>query len=233
VETLSFGTTNERLVRAALFMLLVDVFAIMFLWDGYVGYRTENAAQLVELLGLTETKSLAVNARVTLAGASEFASETPGELTTAAIVDAFGPPTLEHRGSTYYVGPGGWMRMTPQGSRGARAEWTDAKHSESDQAWQRYLGYALALVSFYATYGFMKTAATRITLTNDGLRVFGRKPVAWEAVIGIERDASGAFAVSVTGSQPILIDEYSYKGLNQILATICERKGFANPVGDQ
>lgn len=214
-------------------MLLVDVFALMFLWDGFTGYRTENAAQLVELLGLTETTSLAVNARVTRTDASKFASKTPGELTLAAGIDAFGPPTLEHKGSTYFVGPGGWMSITQEGASGPRAEWTDAKHTESDQAWQRYLGYALALLSLYATYGFMMTVATRITLTNDGLRVFGRKPVAWEAVTGIDRDESGAFSVDVTGSNPIVIDEYTYKGAKQLVAAICEHEGLASPVGEE
>jgi hypothetical protein len=233
VETRSFGTTTERLVRAALFMMLVDVFALMFLWDGYVGYQADNAAQLVELLGMTDAQSPPVNPRVTKDKGVELAATLGGDLTATSIENAFGPSSLKHGDAEYYVGPGGWLSVTRRGEKVTQVDWTDGKHTVSDQAWQRYIGYVLALVSLYATFGFMKTASSRITLGDEGVRVFGRPAVAWDAIAGISCVRSGVFTVDVADGDAIEIDGYSYKNVDQIVGAICERKGFANPLTDQ
>jgi len=229
METRSFGTTTERLVRAALFMMLADVFALMFFWDGYIGYQMENAAQVAELLGLSKSEAPAVNPRVTRDRGTKLAEVGTRVSTSTAMEDAFGAASLEHGDTTYYVGPGGWLSVTQRGGT-TTVEWTNAKHTESYQQWQRYIGYALALVSLYATYGFMKTAALRITLSDEGLRVFGRPPIGWDVLTGIDRSSAGAITVDVANATPIEIDDYAYKNVDQIVEAICRRKGFPNPL---
>lgn len=230
METRSFGPATERLVRAALFMMLADVFALMFFWDGYIGYQLDNAVQVTELLGLTETETPSVNPRVTRERATRLAKTATNALTSTAMADAFGAASLEHDETTYYVGPCGWLSVTQEGGKITKAEWTDGKHTESDQQWQRYIAYALALASLYATYGFMTTAASRITLSDEGLRIFGRPAVGWDALTGINRGSGGVVTVEVADAKSIEIDRYVYKNADQLVESICERKGFANPL---
>ncbi len=230
METRSFGTTTERFVRAAVFVVLVDVFAIMFLWDGFIGYQSNNAAQLVALLGLSETQAPVVNPRVTRDKGTELAESQGRGLNATTIEEAFGKASLENGDAAYYVGPGGWLSVTHRGGEISQIEWTDGKHTASDQEWQRYIGYALALLSLYASYGFMKIVGTRITITDEGIRVFGRPPVGWDAISGITLGNSGVVSLDVEGGESIQIDEYDYKGVDLIVGTICERKGFANPL---
>ena len=38
MQPISSGTTTERIARSTLLVVLVNGFAVAFLWDGYVGY---------------------------------------------------------------------------------------------------------------------------------------------------------------------------------------------------
>gem|GEM_PF-5962009 len=229
METQIFPASTERLVRAAILMVLVDAFALFFLWDGYIGYQQEDAGQLAELLGLPRKLAPRVNPRVTRSAAMRLLQAPSKRNHPQSIRDAFGKPSVEHENVSYYVGPGGWLALRKNDAP-QTFEWTDAEYTETDQAWQRYIGYMLAAVSLITTFLFIKTASSRITLGEKGLEILGYDRVSWDAMSGILREPDGTIALKTTDSEMIRLDPSVYRGVDRMVETICRQKGFANPL---
>ncbi len=232
MEMIISGTTTERIVRATLLAVLVVVSAVAFLWDGYVGYARDNGEELARLLGVDPAIVPPGNHELTQALGREIAEETrPGTPLTAAIAE-LGDPTLVHGEDAYYLGPCGWLHLARDGERVVSAAWIDGKRSESDQQWQRWIGYALAVLGIIATANLLRVLATRAMLSDDGLLLRGRRLIRWDDITDLRTDLSDKdgrteLTFSVGGEPRVLrLNDYVYKTLPSLVDAIRERKQF-------
>jgi len=247
MQNIVSGTSTERVVRTLLLMLLIDGFTVAYLWDGYVGYERKNANELVRLLGLPSDAAPSINSTLTAIEGQRIAGASKAGDELSAVTAALGKPNLEHGGDAYFLGPGGWLKVTAAdlplsraasnhsaGSRIASAAWTNGPKTESDQQWQRWIGYALAVGGLIVAVRLTLVLATRLTLSDDGLWR-GKQLIPFDAITAVRADPAGRLGCveieySLEGRlQPIAFDRYVYKRLPEIVAAICERRGFSNP----
>lgn len=226
------GTSTERVVRTLLLMLFIDGFTVAYLWDGYIGYARQNANELVRLLGLPSDTVPSINTSLTVSVAQKVAQEVKAGNELSAIFSTLGQPSLEHGGDVYFLGPGGWLKVQLNGSRIAGVAWTNGPKTESDQQWQRWIGYALAVVGLIVAVRLALVSATRLTLSDAGLQVGGRLLIPMDAITDLKSARAGCVDLAYlqnTTPRSIRLDGYVYKQLPKIVAMICERKGYSNP----
>ena len=235
MQSIVSGTSTERVVRTLLLMLLIDGFTVAYLWDGYVGYARQNANELVRLHGLPSDAALPINSTLTASEGLRLAQAVKTGDGLSAVTSVLGQPSLEHGGDAYFLGPGGWLKVPLTGGRDASAAWTNGSKTESDQQWQRWIGYALAGGGLVVGVRLALVLATRLTLSDGGLQIRGRALIPFDAIIALRSDPSGPAGCveveySLKGrSARLRLDVYVFKRLPDIVAAICERKGFLNP----
>lgn len=235
MQSIVSGTSTERVVRTLLLMLLIDGFTAAYLWDGYVGYARQNANELVRLLGLPSNAAPPINVSMTASDGQRVAQavKTGGEL--SAVTSVLGQPSLEYGGDAYFLGPGGWLKVQMTGGRIASVAWTNGPKSESDQQWQRWIGYALAVGGLIAAVRLALVLTTRLSLTDDGLWLRSQRLIPFDAITALRADPAGRLGrVELEYARlgrviRLRLDAYSYKELPRIVAEICRRKGFLNP----
>lgn len=229
------GTSTERAFRTLLLMLLIDGFTVAYLWDGYVGYARQNANELVRLLGLPADAAPPINATLTASEAQRIAREVKAGVELSSITSVLGNPSLEHGGDAYFLGPGGWLKVQLTSGRIVSVAWTNGPKTESDQQWQRWIGYALAVVGLIVALRLALILTTRLTLSDAGLQVGGRLLIPFDAITALRADPAGRsgcveIEYSLDGRlQRVGLDRYVYKRLPEIVGAICGRKGFPNP----
>jgi len=235
MQTITSGTSLERVIRTLLLMVLIAGFAAAYLWDGYVGYARRNAEELVTLLGETPAVLPLANPLLTTAeGRRMSQAAIPGD-GSSAIPSVLGQPTLRHGNDAYFLGPGGWLKVQRTGDRIVGVAWTDGPKTESDQRWQRWIGYALAVGGLIVAVRVALVLATQLTLSDEGLQIRGQRLIPLDAITALRADPSGrAGCVEIEYSlagrpQPLRLDVYVYKRLPEIVVAICERRGFLNP----
>ncbi len=153
--------TTEQVVRSALTLALIDGFAFWFLWDGYVGYARENAASLAESLNLDRGRPTVVDEKLTAAEGSRLEQKLTQEMSPDAVEKLLGSPALVHGEDWYYLGPGGNLRVHLERGQVRGAQWTAGKHTETDLAWQRGIGFSLAVLGIAAAVYLVHVLATR------------------------------------------------------------------------
>lgn len=235
MEPIRSRTTTERIVRATLLMVLINGFAVAFLWDGYVGYARRNAAELVGSLGLADEASREINPALTSAEAGRLMQDVESGADAAGVAAVLGPPAIEHGDDTYYLGPGGHLRIRWDQGRVARVLWTDGVHTERDLAIQRWFGYVLAVLGVIYIIHFIRVVTTRVSLTDAGLRLGGALRIPFDAMTALRPDRSGRsgraeLEYTLDGQKgAVRLDSYVVKELPAIVTAICEQKGFTNP----
>lgn len=232
MNTISSGTSNERIIRSVLFSLLVDFFAVYFLYDGYVGYPRKNALQLANLLGLPAAEAPQPNPSLTDAKGSELAASTRAGETLDKLSASIGGPPVRQQDAAYYPGPGGWLRVELDRDRIRAANWVKGPHSEADQKIQRWIGWGLMVLGVAATANLVRVIGTRAALTEAGLQVSGSPLIPFDAMSGLKLPASsgGVARLEYTrgGSQKTLVlDPYFYRQAVEIAKEIARRKGFS------
>jgi hypothetical protein len=230
METIVSRTSTERIIRVGIFMVLVDVFTVLYLWDGYIGYAQQNRAELARALGVSVEQVGPTREDITAWRAHHLRSNFPKEDME------FGKPSIVHDTYEYYLGPGGWLRLGAK--HNDPGEWFDGPRLESDIRWQKYIGYTLGIVGFFATLFFARVLATRAALNDDGLQVTGpgsQGLVRWEEITELRADAHKRGVVELeyqsNGSRRTLrMDDYLYKDLARITAAIASKKSLHDPL---
>jgi hypothetical protein len=229
------GTTTERIVRTTLLTILVNGFAIAFLWDGYVGYARENAGQLIQSLGLDLDTSPPINQGLTAAKARQIVDEIERAGTVTAVKTALGKPTIERGGDAFYLAPGGHLHIRLEQSRVTGIEWVDGAHTETDQAMQRLLGQLMGLVGLALLCQFVRVITTRVSLTDTGLKVRGMSLIPFTAMTTLRASSSGKTGLvhleyTRNGRKGVLrLDNYVIKRFDAMIGAICEQTGFPDP----
>ncbi len=228
-------TTTERIVRATLAALLINGFAIAFLWDGHVGYARNNVEELVRSLGLDLQSRPVIDKKLTAMAGDQFTRELREGMLSDKVETRLGAPSLSHGDDLYYLGPGGHLRVHLDHSRVESAEWIDGIHLETDLAWQRWIGYVLAVFGIAAAAQFLRVVTLRVSLTGEGLKVRGGQRIPFDAMTKLVADTSGKgrgmkLEYSVDGRVgAVKLDDYAVKDLSAIVEAICEQTGFPDP----
>ena len=236
MSPITSGTTVERIVRTLLVSVLVDVFAGLYLWDGFVGYERQNAQEFAHLMGMPADASPDVlHDLSSIVGRQWVEDLRPGTPFTDNA-GRLGSPAFRQSDAVYYLGPNGWLKIELRDDRVQSATWSSAAHSESDLQLQRWIGFALLIVGLGATFQLARVVTTRAILTDDGLQISGRKPISFESMIELRKPSSGQAGVvelvhEIDGRKNVAkLDKYVIKELPAIVAAICEFKSFENPM---
>ncbi len=230
------GTTTERILRTLLLSVLVDVFAVMFLWDGYIGYPRKNVAEFMKMMGVASDAAVVVHSGFSAEEGRRLAAELRPGIDPSSLTDRLGVASLQQSDAMYFLGPGGWLKVETKNGRVHSASWSNAAHPESDMQWQRWIGYALCAFGLLTTVQLARVLSTRATVSEKGLALSGRPLIAWEAITDIRRPDSGKSGIvelirEQNGApDTVLLDDYVYKDLPGVVAAICEQKGLPNPL---
>lgn len=232
MSAIQSGSTIERITRSALMLVLINGFAIAYLWDGYVGYPRKNAIALAKSLGLEADPEPVINPKLTESQARRLMSASDGETGDLSIGE-LGRPSLEHGGDRYYLGPGGHLRIQADN---AKVEWVNGKHTETDLAWQRGIGFTLLVPGIICLFHFIRVVTARVRVDESGLKAPGAKLIPLSAITAVQRTGGrSGTAVTVryangTRSGSVELDDYRVKAYGEIVAAICGRTGLPNPL---
>jgi hypothetical protein len=231
MNPINSGTSTERIIRSLLLCVLVDVFAMYFLYDGYVGYPRKNAEQLTKLIGLPPEQAPVPNDTVTAERGRALAETVRAGGDLGTLSGELGPPGLRQSDAAFFVGPGGWLKADLRGDMLVSARWYDGPHSEADQSIQRIIGWLLVAGGLAAMLNLIRVIMTRAQLSEAGLQVTGHRPIPFEAMTGLRHsDSSGVGVLEYTASGQswtLRLDPYIYRQADEIARVIADRKGFA------
>lgn len=234
------GSSHQRMMRVMSLTVMVIGFAATFLLDGYRGYPHRNLQELGKHLGLSSTEVLPIEIRpeLTAAKAKELidiiGQERPRD--ASALTGLLGQPSYFRGQEFYYVGEAGWLRVDWHSTDGARAEWVGAGKSETDIAWQKWIGFGLLVIGWALLVHLLRVVFFRASLTEAGLKI-GRRPfIPLDAITSIRADnfqKTGRVEIraSVEGREIVVAtDDYEVKELKSLVAAICNARGFENPL---
>ncbi len=236
MRVIQSGTSTERIIRTAILVTLSVGFSIAFFWDGHVGYPRENLEKLVESLGLQPVEPSVIKQNLTRVKGLQIAKDTPASAEFATVVDAVGEVSLEKGDDAYFVGPGGYLRVTRDANRVASIRWAEPTHTQTDLQVQIWFGYLLGVVGLCFIAQFLRVITTRAVLSDSGLKLRGRAVIPLSAIQAVDPDPSGRtgcvlLKYDLNGTpRTVKLDRYVIGKLGDIVTAICDQRGFPNPL---
>lgn len=176
------------------------------------------------------------NQTSTLITAARLEYITPG-MSAAAVRAQLGQPKEDLPESRWYVGPAAYAEFRIKNGKVVQEPEIQVSHqpSETDILLQKILAAALALLAVGVAIKVYLIFKTHIVLDDEGL-VFNGRRVPWEAMrelITTDYNRKGwlDLAYEINGARRSLrLDSYHITNFDEILAAICEHKGFKLPV---
>ncbi len=235
MQTIVCGPSKERVIRTGLLFVMVVGFAAAYLWDGYRGYPRQNARELLRLLGLSDAGLPRIDPGLTSSAVAEAMQSVPVNGSVSALAERLGEPGAQHGDDLYFLGPGGWLKVQLRGGTIAAMTWIHGGKTESDQRWQRWIGYALCVVGVVVGIQLFRVSTARLILSDSGLQARSASGIPIEAVTALRVDPSSKSGCidldySLDGKEHKLrLDPYVYRNLTALTSAICERRGFPHP----
>ncbi|HUU81958.1 MAG TPA: hypothetical protein VM243_00515 [Phycisphaerae bacterium] len=248
MEPIRSGTTTERVIRTSILTLLFAGYSLWCFWDGYYAYPRHNAETLKENLTPVPQEAPAVNRLVTNAKIQALHKKTAKEkveVTKAEVLELLGEPAAWEDDMGSFFGPGGLARITFQDDRVRKVRWFPGPKKESDLFTQFLMGCAVGLVGLGMILQWIRAVSTRVQLTDAGLKLnsqggtrWGGSPlVPFEAMTGLriedyKRKGWVVVEYQLTDGREgtVSLNDYVHKAFPEIVAEICRRKGFENPI---
>ena len=230
------GTTTERLLRAGLLAVVINGFAVAFLWDGYFGYARQNVESLVKSLGLSIDPLPAIDPKLTAELGRSLVGRIPDDAPVSQAAETLGEPALRNGDDAYYLGPAGHIKTRRRGGRIVSVEWVDGPaHTATDLMYQCWIGYVLGVLGLVSLGQIVRVATTRAVLSDEGLKIRGKPLITLEAISGIrdKRESGGTVEIEFRDGQAagsVELDGYVYRDRDAIVEAICVVKGFVNPL---
>jgi len=234
MTTIVSRSSRERIVRTLLLLIILSGFGAAYLWDGYIGYARANVAGLLRSQG-RDPKATTITLNLTAARGREIAELFESRSGGGDPVSALGPPSIEHEGDSYFVGPGGWLRARRENGRVVEIAWADAPHTETDQLWQRWIGWTLGIAALAWSVHAVRVLRFRAVLSDGGLTIGGKKAIPFDAMTALRADPSrriNVFELEHRGgnaTRTVTLNAYEIRELPAMIREICERKEFATP----
>jgi len=233
-------------VRNGIFLLMCLVFGVYFLYDGWIGYPHKNFEE--NRLQLPVEHRDKADGVTPLPGANlQHAAEIKKRLDAATASQrrealdkvVGGPPSVELDDALYYFGEDGLIKVRKSGDRiFTDMEVIPAKKTQSDFLFQKILGVIVSGVAIYVAFFLLRVVRTRAVVNDEGLSLNGRAPIPFSVMRSFdtaEFRRKGKIHLLCEGapSPRVLLDEYHFADFDQIIAAICERTGFADPVAEE
>lgn len=222
MSSISTGPSTSRVLRAAILVFFTGGFAVAFLYDGYVGYAKENLRQFLKAVGDLDVHR-EIHWELTAERGKEFAAAWPPGTEFREIESVLGRPAYEANATAYYFGPGGRLEIRREGRFTARVSWADAVHTETDQFWQRRIGYVLIIATLGFGIRLVRVLRSRVVWNEEGLFVSGEGwfPTSQIVEVGRNRiDSDGQVEVNCAcqnGRKTIRLHMADYKNLHEVL----------------
>jgi hypothetical protein len=219
--------------------------------DGLSAYPKDNRDKLLQNVKDAPDTPPDINPEVTKERAEALAARVraEGSIPLDDVTALFGSEATVREAYHYYFGKGGLAIAAVSGSRVANVDWKAGPHTESDLALQLGIGALTGLLGLIMVLQLGRAALTRIELTDQGLKLnsqggwqFGGSPlIPFEDMIAL-RDPDNRFRekksdyVELVYRKPdgtedsVRLNMYVHKAFPQIIAEICRRKGFDNPL---
>lgn len=237
------GPTRERIVRSSLMFLLFAGGGIWFAYDGWKGYPEANFREHLETLP-TEEREQAKNAVIypnvcqeTWEQAKEAFRKVGLTNQRKALEELYGgPPSHETTQAWYYFGPDFRVKIPLKGGRIDQPVPQIAVKRNLDIAVQRGVAIGLGLVSFVVLIHVIRVVTTHLVLDENGLTYRGKGSVAWDHMLALNSERFRKkgwvdLVYSNNGNERKLrLDEYHLARFSDVMAEICSRKGYQDPV---
>jgi len=240
------GTTSDRRNRVLIMLVMCLVFSGWFSYDGFVGYPAKNIKWARQFLP-TEGKlaKLQNNPKVLTETLEEIRRQMAPTGTVGGgqtlelqdLTDRLGEPALKDAKFYYYIGPAAFAAFEVEDDKVKAIDMLESQRepSESDIRNQKGLGLLLLLVAVGLAVHLRKVIRGRVILDDTGLQINGKK-VTWEQMESLDVgrfEAKGWVVLlcqSDRGSVSIRLDSYAIERFDEIVAAICDRKGFTSPL---
>ncbi|MBX3395125.1 MAG: hypothetical protein KF841_07120 [Phycisphaerae bacterium] len=244
------GPKTERLVRNGLFFLMVAGFGAAFLYDGYKGYEKANFEEHLKAID-PQDRDAASRAVVYSRINSSREKEISQEITTItsklsasaqrdAMIAAFGgPPSFESSDEIYYFGPDYRIKFTVRGGMLYEPVGKTTGHKMTDLISQRIIGWVLAAVGVVTSVFLIRIMLTHCRVDDTGMTYRFVGHVKWEDMKSLESTRfikkGWVDLVWADGGaeRRVRLDEYHLKRFPEIIAAICKKKGFDDPVAKE
>ncbi|MFH1746464.1 MAG: hypothetical protein ABIG44_05400 [Planctomycetota bacterium] len=224
-------------------------YGLWCLYDGLYRYHDQNRAQAAQVLRQRDIDGpYDLDRNITQDDFDALKATT--DLKRDQVHAAFGEPSRTRRehqpgqgltdtavDTEYYLSRYGLaiVRISPMTSRVDKriTEWIEWEHSADDIRMQFYMGGVVGLVALFFLYRAYRAATLRAVMDADGL-TYGGQRIAFADMVSL-RDYNRKGWVDlyyrVGGSQKKLrIDNQKIAKFEEIVALLCEKKGFENPL---
>lgn len=244
------GPKTERIVRNSIFFLMT-LYGLYFLYDGYWGYEAENFEEHLQALEPAERETARSARRYPNVNTKqrdelvEKAERVVSKLGVAAqraeMEAAFGgPPSYESPSAVYYFGPDFRLKFAIRNGSLREPVGSSTAHKMTDLRWQKMIGWGMLCVSIASLVVIVRVLMTRCVLDDNGLAYRFKGRATWDEMKSLEssRFLKKGWVDLVcskpgAGEQRIRLDEYHLKHFPEIIAEICSRKGFEDPVAKE
>jgi hypothetical protein len=150
------------------------------------------------------------------------------------------PVVVRARRTVWYIGPAAYRELHIEdgkvsGASEAQSQVQVAEHTEGDLLLQKVIAAVVGLAAVYGAFRLGRTLAIHVVVDDAGLS-YGRKKVPWQAMTGLRTDQYKDKAwvdleyQEGEGRHEIRLDSYLIRGFDQVIAAICDRKGFQSPL---
>ncbi len=247
MEPIKTVSTRERIIRNGIMTLMVLGFGAYSIYDGYIGYPNLNlkAAKLsmpLEHRGLARINPKVLQDAVIAADGPAFKR---GDR-LADLEERLGAPSWKGKVETgenvaFWFGPGGALLVThsTSGVLTENVEWHKGKKTELDMTIQKIMGFVLTPLGLILVLRLIAMSVRGATLSDSGLQPSGRPLIPFDAMKGWDTtDYRDKGRIQLTydsgnGDCVYTLDDYKLAAFPLIVAEICNRRGFDNPVGDK
>lgn len=215
-----------------------------FLYDGYVGYARYNKSKLLEKFPPEiREKSASIPVYPTantdrINAIKDKINSAPIQERARILVDAIGgKPSIETDKAAYYFGQDSLIKIGKDADRlTSEIEITPAEKSVTDFRFQKVLGFVVGGLGFFMLMFFIfRVVKARAVVSDQGLSINGRKPIPFDAMKSLDtsnfRKKGRVYILCEgNGSSRVLFDEYHYAEFDKLMAALCEKTGFEDPV---
>lgn len=229
---------------------MVVGFGAAFLYDGYKGYEKANFEEHLKALDPQDRDKAShavVYPKINSSREKEISQEITAitsKLSAAAqresMIAAFGgKPSFESSDEIYYFGPDYRIKFTVRGGMLYEPVGKTTGHKMTDLISQRIIGWVLAAISVVTGIFLIRIALTHCLIDDTGMtyRFVGR--VKWEDMKSLEstrflkKGWVDLVCANGAAERRVRLDEYHLKRFPEIIAAICSRKGFEDPVAKE
>ncbi len=224
---------NWQLVRAVLFF----GFAAWFVYDGAVHWPAKTRAEAEKRLAGEPFRG-----RVAYAGLDDRPTEADlkrlpaGEPTAREkLYEVLGQPELRDGADEYFVGRYGFIKATVRGGLVTRTDltWTKWYKSRAEMVGQFYWAVPPALIGLYFLWRLYKAVTLRVVVDDEGID-YGGQRIAYAEMVSL-RDYNPKGWIDLyyragDRERKLRLDNEKVALFDEIVAAICEAKGFTNEV---